>query len=87
MKLITIENRGWGSLQLHEGKLPKSRLEFKAGNNLEIYVKGPMTDCYDLMIVKALEYAVNMGLRAIDVRLQNPPHKNRKFETGTRKLL
>ena len=87
MKLITIENKGWGLLVIHDGKLPKSRLEFKAGNVLEVWVKGPMTDCYDLMACKACEYAISMGINAIDLRLQRSKNKRSLFTTESRKLL
>lgn len=87
MKIITIKNSGWGKLSIHEGKLPKSRLEFRAGNDLEIWLSGPMTDCYDLMACKATQYALDMGLKATDLRLQRPSKHNRQFTTESRKLL
>jgi len=81
MRLITIRNNGWGSLTVHEGKLEKSRLEWQAGNALQIYVKGPMTDCYDLACVKALDIALSMGIDADDVRRQSNSQKRSQFTT------
>lgn len=87
MRLITIENRGWGSLVIHEGKLRGARLEWRVWNDLEIYIKGPATDCYDLMCVTAITEAHKMGFMAGDVRRQSGERVNRPFTTETRKLI
>ena len=87
MKIITIKNNGWGSLTIHDGKLPKSRLEWQAGNKLQIFILGHMTDCYDLACVKALDYALGMGIDADDLRRQSKNTNRSQFTTDTRKLL
>lgn len=87
MILITIENKGWGALVTHPGKVRGSRLEWRVDNHMEIYVKGPMTDCYDLACVTAISEAIKQGHRAIDVRCQNTANKHRQFKTETRKLI
>jgi len=87
MRLITIENRGWGALVVHQGKLKGSRLEWKAGQDVEIYIKGPATDCYDLMAVTAITEAIKLGYCANDVRCQNPTKKKSNFTTKTGWLL
>jgi hypothetical protein len=84
MKIITIKNSGWGSLSIHDGKLGGSRLEWQAGNAIQVYVKGPMTDCYDLACVMAIEYAASMGIDADDLRRQSKNAKRVPFTTSTK---
>jgi len=87
MKIITIKNNGWGSLTIHDGKLPKSRLEWQAGNKLQVFVLGPMTDCYDLACAEACTYALDMGISAGELRRQSKSSNRSQFTTDTRKLL
>ena len=87
MILITIENKGWGALVVHPEKLKGSRLEWRVNNDIEIYVKGPMTDCYDLAAVTAITEAHKAGFTANDVRCQRPTQYQSKFITKTRGLL
>ena len=88
MKLITIENKGWGSLIVHEGKLPRARLEwYVKGDGIEIYIKGHATDCYDLMAVTAISEAIKAGFKSSDLRCVNPTKIRSNFKTETRKLL
>lgn len=87
MKLITIENKGWGALVVHPSKIKGSRLEWRVGQTMEIYIKGQATDCYDLMAVTAITEAHKEGFSANDVRCQNPSKLRSNFTTKTRGLL
>lgn len=86
MKQITIENRGWGALVVHSAKIKGSRLEWRVGQAMEIYIKGPATDCYDLMAVTAVTEAHKEGFSANDVRCQNPSKSRSQFTTKTSRL-
>jgi len=82
--LITIENKGWGALVVHHLKIKGARLEWRVGRDVEIYVKGPATDCYDLMAVTAITEAHKLGFTANDVRCQNPTKLRSQFTTKTK---
>lgn len=87
MKRVTIENKGWGALVVHNEKTKGARLEWRVGQAMEIYIKGPATDCYDLMAVTAITEAHKEGFSANDVRCQSPSKPRSNFTTKTRGLL
>lgn len=70
MHIITIKNKGWGSLEIIDGKVKGARLEW-CGPSVEIYLIGSHTDCYDLSTSKAMEWAIGKGVRPSQLRTQN----------------
>lgn len=83
MHIITIKNKGWGSLEIIDGKVKNSRLEWR-GPNVEIYLIGSHTDCYDLSASKAMEWAIGKGVKPSELRTQNlrkPTAPKRQKET------
>lgn len=87
MKLITIENKGWGYTVIHEGKAKGSRLEFKAGQKLEVYLKGPSTDCYEVMQIKAVQYAMSIGIAPMDLKTVSKAGNPNKVTRQKERLL
>ena len=87
MTIITIENH-YGNMFVHRAKAPDSRVEWVAGNQFEIRLKGAFKPLeYDAARNLALQVIIDARLPAIALkRVNKPQRQSRKNQTETKRM-